>query len=292
EVLRQYARQQKLSLEMQNTCAEIKIRAERRGGEILVGLDKNPGGQAEHKSYVSQQGTGTNPKLSDLGISRNQSSRWQAIASIPLQQFEERMDSLKGNGKELTSTEMLSYAGYLHRERERQKKREEAAARAADAPQDERIRVYHGDFRKFLADIPHDSVQLICTDPPYAGPQNDFLALWEDLGKWASEMLAPGKLLIALCGNYYLFECMQALSKHLKYTWTSALVYGTGFPDTMFKYRLKTYWKPAVWFSKGEYQPDDVRTPWIHDIVTGDGGSKVHHKWEQGVDEFSHFIAG
>jgi hypothetical protein len=30
EALRQYARQQKLSLEMQNRCAEIKIRAERQ----------------------------------------------------------------------------------------------------------------------------------------------------------------------------------------------------------------------------------------------------------------------
>lgn len=60
----------------------------------------------------------------------------------------------------------------------------------------------------------------------------------------------------------------------------------------MFKYRLKTYWKPAIWFSKGEYQPDQVRTPWIHDIVSDDHGSKIHHKWAQGVDEFSHFIDG
>jgi len=27
-------------------------------------------------------------------------------------------------------------------------------------------------------------------------------------------------------------------------------------------------------------------------MVSGDGGSKVHHKWEQGVNEFSHFIDG
>jgi len=40
EALRQYARQQKLSLEMQNRCAEIKIRAERRAGEILVDMEK------------------------------------------------------------------------------------------------------------------------------------------------------------------------------------------------------------------------------------------------------------
>jgi len=232
--------------------AEFKIRSERRSGEILVGMEKNPGGQAEHESHLSQRGTRTIPKLSDLGISRNQSSRWQAIASIPLQQFEERIDSLKSNGKELTSSEMLSYAGYLQRERKREKKRAEAAARAADATQDERIRIVHGDFRVVLTDIPDDSVQLICTDPPYAGSQNDFLTLWDDLGKWASEMLAPGKLLVAMCANYYLFECMQALSKHLEYTWTSVLIYETRIPDTMFKYRLKTYWKPAIWFSKGE----------------------------------------
>lgn len=36
EALRQYIRQQKGSLEMQNQCAEIKLRAERRAGEMLA----------------------------------------------------------------------------------------------------------------------------------------------------------------------------------------------------------------------------------------------------------------
>ena len=35
EVLRAYARQAGYSLEMQNQCAEIKIRAERKAGEVI-----------------------------------------------------------------------------------------------------------------------------------------------------------------------------------------------------------------------------------------------------------------
>src|SRR3972149_800455 len=45
EAIRQYIRQQKGSLEMQNQAAEIKIRAERRAGEMLRDMEKAPGGQ-------------------------------------------------------------------------------------------------------------------------------------------------------------------------------------------------------------------------------------------------------
>ena len=43
EALRAYAKQAGMSLEMQNECAEIKLRAERRAGELLVEMEKNPG---------------------------------------------------------------------------------------------------------------------------------------------------------------------------------------------------------------------------------------------------------
>jgi len=125
--LQTYLRQSRQGLEMQNRAAEIRIRSERRWGEILAAIEKNPGGQSEHKSYLSQDGTGRTSKLSDLGITRNQSSRWQLIASISEQEFEERLEFVKTNGKELTSAEMLSFAGYLQRERERQERRKRSA---------------------------------------------------------------------------------------------------------------------------------------------------------------------
>lgn len=53
--------------------AEIKIRAERRAGEMLRETERNTGGQAEHKSYQSHDVTST-PKLSDIGVTKIQSS--------------------------------------------------------------------------------------------------------------------------------------------------------------------------------------------------------------------------
>ena len=71
---------------MQNRCAEIKIRAERKAGGMLAETEKNPGGRpAENRSH---DGTGFSPKLSDMGITKNDSSRWQSIASIPEGEFE------------------------------------------------------------------------------------------------------------------------------------------------------------------------------------------------------------
>jgi hypothetical protein len=46
-------------------------------------MEKNPGGQAEHESYQSHDVTGRMPTLSDIGISRMQSSRWQLMAGVP-----------------------------------------------------------------------------------------------------------------------------------------------------------------------------------------------------------------
>ena len=56
---------------MQNLCAEIKLRAERRAGGILGGMEKNRGGNPK----LSHDVIGS-PTLSDFGISKFQSHRW------------------------------------------------------------------------------------------------------------------------------------------------------------------------------------------------------------------------
>lgn len=287
EALRQYARHQKLGLEMQNRCAEIKIRAERRAGEILFVMEKNPGGQVEHESYLSFESTPRAQKLSDIGLSRNQSSQWQSIASIPEKEFDERVEEVKEKGQELTSKEFLSFAGYLRRERHRQERRRAAAEETEKVEPDERIQIRHGDFREVLTDVPDDSVQLILTDPVYL---RENLPAWTDLAAFATRVLKPGRLLAAYSGNYYLFECMKALATHLQYMWTCPVIY-RAFPDTLFKHRIKTYWKPILLYSKGEYEPEQ-KVPWIHDLIEGDGVTKENHRWEQGIGEACHLIEG
>ena len=109
------------------------------------------------------------PRLKDLDIDRNMSSRCQLIASIPEKDFDERVAEIKGKGQELTSKEFLSLAGYLQRERERQERREVALQEAAQVASDERIKVLCGDFREILTEemVPNGSVSLVLTDLPY-----------------------------------------------------------------------------------------------------------------------------
>ena len=85
EALRQYVKQQGATLEMQNQCAEIKIRAERRAGELLGEQEKNPGVRMRGPNIVLGPET---PTLADLGITYMQSHRWQAEASVPEERFE------------------------------------------------------------------------------------------------------------------------------------------------------------------------------------------------------------
>jgi len=109
---------------MQNQCAEIKIRAERRAGELLKEREKNkgamgnPGGRGA-KIVQSHDETAQPPKLSDLGISKSQSSRWQTMVSVPYYEAEakkrqqEHGDTAPGKPKTVTQKigEVVKHSG-------------------------------------------------------------------------------------------------------------------------------------------------------------------------------------
>ena len=70
-------------------ATEIKVRAERRTGELLRSADKHPGvangrpGPGRGVKTRSSEPTGFSPpKLSDLKISKQQSADWQQLAAI------------------------------------------------------------------------------------------------------------------------------------------------------------------------------------------------------------------
>ena len=109
EALRIYARQSGQSLEMQNRCAEIKLRAERRAGQILCRMEKNSGSRGKGVRFRDESA----PTLADLGISQPQSHRWQRMAMIPEAEFESFLARQKGEGKELTSVSVLRLAHEL-----------------------------------------------------------------------------------------------------------------------------------------------------------------------------------
>lgn len=105
QALRAYIKQQGESLTMQNQCAEITLRAERRAGEMLADNESiHAGGGA-----LSHDTT-----LPDLGISKDQSSNWQKIAGMPEEGFEEYIADTKEADRELTTAGLLRVIGKPH----------------------------------------------------------------------------------------------------------------------------------------------------------------------------------
>ena len=72
-----YAKQAK-DLTLITQATEIRMRAERRAGELLRDMAER-GERAIRKNMKSQPATS---KLSDLGINKTESSRWQKLAAL------------------------------------------------------------------------------------------------------------------------------------------------------------------------------------------------------------------
>lgn len=93
-----YARQAK-DPELINLATDIRMRAERRAGELLAAMERNgerkgPGRPANNNGSDAQPLD--EPKtLDELGIRKDQSSRWQKIAALPEKEFEERVAQSK-----------------------------------------------------------------------------------------------------------------------------------------------------------------------------------------------------
>jgi hypothetical protein len=85
EALRLYGRQAK-NKDLELAAAEIRLRAERRLGEMLSATDRHEGGQP--KTGSDAEPVWTAPRLADLGIDKKHSSRVQKIAAVPSDRFE------------------------------------------------------------------------------------------------------------------------------------------------------------------------------------------------------------
>jgi hypothetical protein len=107
-----YAKQAK-DTELITKATEIRMRAERRAGELLIEMAARrerdtKGGDRRSKS---QRATLiVPPKLADLGISKTQSSRWQELAALPTDSFEDKVASASKRAYEAMTYRFLKAA--------------------------------------------------------------------------------------------------------------------------------------------------------------------------------------
>jgi hypothetical protein len=97
---------------LQNYCAELKLRAERRAGEILPDLFTHGGDRRSSSATRSL-------KLAELGISHNQSALWRREAAVPEPVFEQYLAMANRAGQDITASGLVRFAHATKRERRR-----------------------------------------------------------------------------------------------------------------------------------------------------------------------------
>jgi hypothetical protein len=78
--------------ERQTQQHRIRLRAERKAGQLLGQMDKAKGAREPGTNRGSTRSCeGTASTLDDLGISKNQSSQWQKMGAVPQDEFDRAM---------------------------------------------------------------------------------------------------------------------------------------------------------------------------------------------------------
>jgi DNA modification methylase/ParB-like chromosome segregation protein Spo0J len=147
----------------------------------------------------------------------------------------------------------------------------------------DRYQLHLGDFRT-VTEIEPESVDHVITDLPY---QEQFLPLFEDLGRCACLWLKPGGACVVMVGLAYLPEILDGLRRGgLTYWWTAAYVTPNANSQEHQR-RIHGHWKALIGFSKGAYTG-----PYVRDVITAgpDAGDKALHRWGQSVRGFSDIV--
>ena len=266
EALRAYLKQSGQSLIMQNQCAEIKLRAEHRGGELFKDIPREGGGQPK-KNWVHDGPSSTELQIAqeESGIKQSTRKRWEAIASIPEDEFEAHIASVKDSEKELTEAGTLKIS--------KKKKRRDAINQEKEqiVKANSEIEIRKGDFKSVLVDV--REIDAIITDPPYP---KEFLPCFSELSEYASEHLKEDGFLIVYSGQYHLPEVIRRLSEKMTYVWTFCL-YHVGKKQLVNGINVMCGWKPVLIFSKGNKK---MRFS-AYDVLISEQREKDDHEWQQ-----------
>ena len=83
-------------------ATEVRTRAQRRAGEMLAVTPKATGVRM-NGPVVEAHDRRKNPTLKDLGITKDQSANWQALAAMSEEHFEATVEAAKATAGEVTT---------------------------------------------------------------------------------------------------------------------------------------------------------------------------------------------
>ena len=127
EAASQYIANARLGQNLQNLAAAVKLRAERRIGQLLRELIPHGGNRRSSRHHADL-------KLSDLGIDSSQSSRWRREAAVPEAVFEQYLTLANKLGQDITARGLLRLARTMTNGRTSDQRTEFGCAQSSDTP--------------------------------------------------------------------------------------------------------------------------------------------------------------
>ena len=256
------------------------LRGQVRIGELMRELPKASGG--DHGNQYTGGKVNTDDKfatsktklLADMGFTPMQGSRFETLAAHP-----EIVAQAKAEAREkdeiVTRSLVLNRVKDKQREEHRQEKMARKAFSLDSVMPSDMCWLFNGDIRDGLPCIKSESVDCIITDPPYPA---EYIPLYGDLSRLAARVLKPNGSLVVMCGQSYLPEVIRQLCTSMKYHWTMAYMTPGGQSPQLFTKKVNTFWKPLLWFTKGEYKGD-----WMGDVLKSpvNDNDKRFHEWGQ-----------
>ena len=146
---------------LQNMIAEQKLRTQRILGGLLKESNVKKNSGSRYGNLVTEN---DQVKLSDFGITKNESSAFQKIASLPEETFENEIENAKEETNkriELTTSRMLKVA----KQYELDKKRDIESEKVKTVNINDNV--INGDSLKVLNDLDDGVIDIVITDPPY-----------------------------------------------------------------------------------------------------------------------------
>lgn len=161
-----WAKAEKKDAELQNMIAEQKIRTQRILGQLLKENGEMRGGN--NGNQYTQVAKSNSTTLANFGITKDQSSTFQKIASLPDEVFEAEIATAKAESEkriELTTSRVLTAAKEYEQQKKKADLREKISSQRVEIKISENIK--NGDSLEILESLNDGSIDIVLTDPPY-----------------------------------------------------------------------------------------------------------------------------
>jgi 16S rRNA G966 N2-methylase RsmD len=212
--------------------------------------------------------------LDENGIGYKAASRWQQVAEMPEDEFEEHLEEMRGE-KPISTSAMIKEL----KVQAKTAKRIELAELGKKSQPSDMAKVLTGDFREIMDGLRDETIDMIFCDPPY---DEGAIPLYGELALLAKQKLKIGGSILVYAGHYALPEIFPLMTPHLRYWWTISLNYATGpYPRLMGK-NVFVQWKPMLWFVKEKR----TNTEFVADSINVPAPDKIAQDWQQGEVDY------